>query len=198
MNFSYFYASNTSAMKKKLPPNETKELLQILKTRFEKHKARHKGLEWSKVETKLDASPGKLASLYEMEQTGGEPDVIGFDKTTGEYLFADCSPESPKGRRSLCYDRKALDARKENKPEDSALDRAAAMGIDLLTEEQYRDLQQLGPFDMKTSSWIQTPANIRNLGGALFCDRRYDTVFVYHNGADSYYAARGFRALLRV
>jgi len=186
-------------MKKKLPSEKSKELLGILKTRFEKNKDRHEGLEWAKVQARLEASPEALWSLNEMEQTGGEPDVIDHDKTTGKYLFADCSPESPKGRRSLCYDRKALEERKENKPEGNALDRAAAMGIELLTEQQYRDLQhQLGPFDTKTSSWIQTPAEIRKLGGALFGDRRYDTVFTYHNGAESYYAARGFRGLLRI
>lgn len=185
-------------MKRKLPPDQSLELLQLLKTRFEKNRDRHKVLEWAKVQTRLEASPEGLWSLHEMEKTGGEPDVIDHDKKTGEYLFVDCSPESPKGRRSLCYDRKALDSRKENKPEDNAVEMAAAMGIELLTEEQYRNLQQAGPFDKKTSSWIQTPADIRKLGGALFCDRRYDTVFVYHNGAESYYAARGFRGLLRV
>ncbi|HVU96406.1 MAG TPA: DUF4256 domain-containing protein [Puia sp.] len=186
-------------MKNKLPPVQTKQLFGILKARFEKNAARHRGLDWTKVEAKLEDSPEKLVSLYEMEQTGGEPDVIAYDKKTGEYLFADCSPESPKGRRSLCYDDEALDSRKENKPGGSALGMAAAIGIELLTEQQYRDLQQLlGPFDTKTSSWIQTPAKIRKLGGALFGDHRYDTVFVYHNGAESYYAARGFRGLLRV
>jgi hypothetical protein len=159
---------------------------------------RHQGLEWAKVQAKLEANTEKLWSLNEMESSGGEPDVIGHDKKTGEYIFYDCSVESPKGRRSLCYDRKALDSRKEYKPANSAIDMAAAMGIDILTEEQYRELQQLGEFDTKTSSWIITPANIRKLGGAVFCDRRYDTVFVYHNGADSYYAARGFRGSLRV
>ena len=185
-------------MKKKLPPEQIKALLVILKARFEKHKDRHKGLDWAKLQTKLEAGPEGLWSLNEMEKTGGEPDVIDYDKKTGEYLFIDCCRESPKGRRSLCYDRKALEERKENKPESNVLDRAAAMGIQLLTEEQYRNLQQFGDFDSKTSSWIQTPAEIRKLGGALFCDRRYDTVFTYHNGAESYYAARGFRGLLRV
>lgn len=185
-------------MKKKLSSEQSKQLLQNLKTRFEKHKDRHKGLDWAKVQARLEASPEKMASLQEMENTGGEPDVIDYDKKTDEYLIVDCSAESPKGRRSLCFDRKALDARKENKPEGNALEMAATMGIEMLTEEQYRALQEHGPFDAKSSSWIQTPANIRKLGGALFCDRRYDTVFVYHNGADSYYAARGFRGLLRI
>jgi len=159
---------------------------------------RHKGVDWARVQAKLEASPDKLWSLNEMERTGGEPDVVGFDKKTGEFVFYDCSAESPKGRRSICYDRAALDARKQNKPKDSAIDMADAMGVELLTEEEYRALQKLGEFDTKTSSWVQTPARIRELGGALFCDRRYDTVFLYHNGADSYYAARGFRAVLRV
>lgn len=184
--------------KKELPPAQREELLHTLKTRFEKNKDLHKGIEWKEVETKLEANAEKLWSLHEMERTGGEPDVVDFDKKAGEYIFYDCSPESPKGRRSLCYDRKALDARKENKPANSALDMAAAIGIELLTEEQYRALQQLGTFDTKTSSWIVTPADIRQLGGAVFCDRRYNTVFTYHNGADSYYAARGFRGVLRV
>ena len=159
---------------------------------------RHKGLEWGKVQAKLEVKIEKLWSLYEMERTGGEPDVVGHDKKTGEYVFYDCSAESPKGRRSFCYDREALESRKENKPENNAIDMATAMGIELLTEEQYRELQKLGGFDTKTSSWVKTPPNIRRLGGALFCDRRYDTVFVYHNGAESYYAARGFRGWLRV
>jgi hypothetical protein len=159
---------------------------------------RHKGLEWAKIQAKLQADPEKLRSLNEMETTGGEPDVVGQDKKTGEYIFYDCSAESPKDRRSLCYDREALASRKENKPAGSAIDMAAAMGIELLTEEQYRELQQLGSFDTKTSSWVKTPSNIRKLGGALFCDRRYDTVFLYHNGAESYYAARAFRGSLRV
>jgi hypothetical protein len=186
--------------KKKLAPEQLDELLKTLKNRFEKNMSRHKGLEWSKVQAKLDPIKigGKLWSLNEMEETGGEPDVIGHDKKTGEFIFYDCSSETPKNRRSLCYDREALEKRKENKPADSAMDMAAAMGIELLTEDQYRQLQQLGKFDTKTSSWIITPPNIRKLGGALFCDRRYDTVFVYHNGADSYYAARGFRGSLRV
>lgn len=177
---------------------QREELLGTLKARFEKHMNRHTGLAWANVQAKLEANPEKLRSLSEMERTGGEPDVVGFDKKTGEYVFYDCSAESPKGRRSLCYDRTALEARKEHKPENNALDLAAALGIELLTEEQYRELQTLGNFDLKTSSWVKTPAEIRKLGGALFCDRRYDTVFVYHNGAESYYAARGFRGSLRV
>lgn len=177
---------------------QREELLGTLKARFEKKTNRHPGLAWANVQAKLEANPEKLWSLSEMERTGGEPDVVGFDKETGEYVFYDCSTESPKGRRSLCYDRAALEARKEHKPENNALDLAAALGIELLTEDQYRELQQLGNFDLKTSSWVKTPAEIRKLGGALFCDRRYDTVFVYHNGAESYYAARGFRGSLRV
>jgi hypothetical protein len=173
-------------------------LLAVLKTRFDKNASRHKGIEWVKVQTRLEANAEKLRSLNEMENTGGEPDVVGQDKKTGEYLFYDCSDESPKGRRSTCYDREALDSRKENKPVNNAVDMAAAMGIELLTEEQYRELQKLGEFDIKTSSWVQTPSSIRELGGALFCDRRYNTVFLYHNGAQSYYAARGFRGSLRV
>jgi len=169
-----------------------------LKARFEKNGNRHKGLDWADVQARLEANPEKLWSLYEMERTGGEPDVVGHDKKGGEYLFYDCSAESPKGRRSLCYDREALDERKEFKPENSAIDMANSMGIEILTEEEYRDLQQLGNFDTKTSSWVKTPDNIRKLGGALFCDRRYDQVFLYHNGAQSYYAARGFRAALRI
>ena len=184
--------------KKELSPKQHEELIRALKTRFEKNMNRHKGLEWSKVQTKLEANSEKLWSLNEMERTSGEPDVVGHDKKTGEYIFYDCSDESPKGRRSVCYDREAHEARKEHKPENNAIDMAAAMGIDLLTEEQYRELQQLGNFDLKTSSWVKTPADIRKLGGALFCDRRYDTGFVYHNGAESYYAARGFRGSLRV
>ncbi|HEV3325594.1 MAG TPA: DUF4256 domain-containing protein [Puia sp.] len=190
--------NNMDSPKRKLPPKQLKELLGVLKARFEKNMNRHKGLEWAKLQTKLEANTEKLWSLNEMEITGGEPDVVGYDKKTGEYTFFDCSAESPKERRSLCYDCEALESRKENKPEDNAIDMAAAMNIELLTEEQYRALQQLGNFDMKTSSWIQTPADIRKLGGALFCDRRYGTVFVYHNGAESYYAARGFRGSLRV
>ncbi len=174
------------------------ELLRVLKTRFEQNMHRHKGLKWAEVQDRLEAHPDKLASLYQMENTGGEPDVVGHDAKTGEYLFYDCSPESPKGRRSLCYDREALESRKQFKPADSAMDMAAAMGIELLTEEQYRALQKLGRFDTKTSSWLQTPEAIRKLGGAIFGDRRYDHVFVYHNGAESYYAARGFRGSLRV
>ncbi|HJP91439.1 MAG TPA: DUF4256 domain-containing protein [Pyrinomonadaceae bacterium] len=184
--------------KKRLSPKEREELLGTLKARFEKNMTRHKGLEWAKIQAKLEADPEKLWSLNEMERTGGEPDVVAHDKKTGEYIFYDCSAESPKGRRSVCYDREALDARKEHKPKDSAVDMAAAIGIELLTEEQYRELQKLGDFDTKTSSWVKTPSDVRRLGGALFCDRRYDQVFVYHNGADSYYAARGFRGSLRV
>ena len=185
-------------MKKELSTKQKEELLGILKGRFEKNMNRHKGLEWGNVQARLEASPKKLWSLGEMESTGGEPDVVGFDKKSGEYIFYDCSAESPKGRRSICYDREALEARKEHKPKDSAMNVAAAMGVELLTEEQYRELQKLGEFDLKTSSWIATPPDIRKLGGALFCDRRYNTVFVYHNGADSYYGARGFRGSLRV
>ena len=185
-------------MKKELSPEQREELLRALKARFEKNMNRHKGLEWAKARAKLEANIDKLWSLNEMERTGGEPDVVGFDKKTGEYIFYDCSAESPKGRRSVCYDREGLEARKAFKPEDDAIDLAAAMGIELLTEEQYRELQKLGNFDTKTSSWVKTPSAIRKLGGALFCDRRYDTVFVYHNGAESYYAARAFRASLRV
>ena len=184
--------------RKTLSPEQREELLGALKARFENNMNRHKGLEWAKVKAKLDAKMEKLWSLSEMERTGGEPDVVGHDKKTGEYIFFDCSPESPKGRRSFCYDREALESRKEHKPKDNAMDMAAAMGIELLTEEQYRELQKLGNFDTKTSSWVKTPSDIRKLGGALFCDRRYDTVFVYHNGAESYYAARAFRGSLRV
>uniref|UniRef100_UPI00406C5CCD DUF4256 domain-containing protein n=1 Tax=Paenibacillus sp. FSL M8-0142 TaxID=2954525 RepID=UPI00406C5CCD len=183
---------------RELSPEQREELLQTLKARFEKNMNRHPGLEWADVQAKLEANPEKLWSLHEMEETGGEPDVVGHDGKTGEYIFYDCSAESPKGRRSVCYDREALESRKEHKPKSSAVEMAAAMGIELLTEEQYRELQQLGNFDMKTSSWVITPERIRRLGGALFCDRRYDTVFVYHNGAESYYAARGFRGSLRV
>src|SRR5436190_19916652 len=181
-----------------LSKKQREELLRTLKTRFEKNMDRHKNLEWAKVQAKLEANAAKLWSLNEMERTGGDPDVVGHDGKTGEYIFYDCSAESPKDRRSLCYDREALDSRKENKPKDSATNMAAAMGIELLTEEQYRELQKFGSFDTKTSSWIKTPSNIRKLGGALFCDRRYATVFVYHNGAESYYAARAFRGSLRV
>lgn len=185
-------------MKKELSSKQREELLSTLKTRFEQHKHRHKGMEWAEIQAKIETDAGKLWSLNEMEKTGGEPDVVAYDKKTGEFIFYDCSAESPKGRRSFCYDGQAFASRKENKPDNSALDAAAAMGIELLTEEQYRGLQQLGNFDTKTSSWVKTPANIRKLGGALFCDRRYDTVFLYHNGAESYYAARGFRGSLRV
>ena len=177
---------------------QREEILNALQVRFEKNRNRHAGLAWPEVQAKLEASAEKLWSLQEMERTGGEPDVIGRDKKTGEYLFYDCSAESPKGRRSLCYDREALDSRKEAKPKDNAVGMAAAMGIEVLTEEQYRELQNLGEFDTKTSSWVKTPSHIRKLGGALFCDRRFDTVFVYHNGAESYYAARGFRGWLKV
>jgi hypothetical protein len=177
---------------------QLEELLRTLKVRFEKNMNRHQGVEWATVQAKLEANAEKLWSLSEMERTGGEPDVVGHDKRAGEYVFCDCSAESPKERRSLCYDREALDARKENKPKGSAIDMAATMGIELLTEEQYRGLQKLGKFDTKTSSWVKTPSAIRKLGGALFCDRRYDTVFVYHNGAESYYAARAFRGALKV
>jgi|SRR3990167_2115520 len=187
---------NTS--KKKLSPKQTEQLLKTLKARFEKNMNRHKGISWTKVEKKLKSKPEKLWSINEMGRTGGEPDVVDHDKKTGEYIFYDCSTESPAGRRSLCYDRKALESRKEHKPKNNALGIAADMGIELLTEEQYRALQKLGDFDTKTSSWVKTPSEIRKLGGALFCDRRYDTVFVYHNGAESYYAARGFRGWLRV
>ncbi len=185
-------------MKKDLKAKEREELLKTLKARFEKNVSRHKGLEWAKVQAKLEAKTEKLWSLNEMERTGGEPDVIGHDKKTGEYIFYDCSAETPKGRRSVCYDREALESRKEHKPKNSALDMATAMGIELLTEDQYRELQKLGEFDLTTSSWVITPSDIRKLGGALFCDRRYDHVFVFHNGADSYYAARAFRGVLRV
>jgi hypothetical protein len=181
-----------------LSARERDELLRVLKTRFERHGERHPNVRWADVEARLSAASGKLRSLAEMERTGGEPDVIGHDATTGEFVFVDCAPESPKGRRSLCYDRKAWESRKEHRPAGNALDLAAAIGVELLTEQEYRDLQKVGEFDTKTSSWIETPESIRKLGGALFGDRRYDTVFVYHNGAESYYAARGFRGLLRV
>jgi hypothetical protein len=186
------------AVKNKLSATEQKELLNILQTRFEKNTTRHKEIEWDKVCAKLEANAGKLYTLNEMENTGGEPDVVGFDKKTGEYIFFDCAPESPAGRRSVCYDRAALASRKEHKPKNSALDMANEMGAAILTEEEYRILQQLGTFDCKTSSWVATPADIRKLGGALFCDRRYNTVFLYHNGAESYYAARGYRSSVRV
>ena len=190
--------SKTNRNKKVLSPEQRAELLTELKARFEKNTNRHKGLDWAKVQAKLEANPEKLWSLNEMDRTGGEPDVVGHDKKTGEYIFYDCSAESPRGRRSLCYDREALEARKEHKPENSAIDMASAMGIEILTEEQYRDLQKPGDFDTKTSSWVKTPSDIRRLGGAIFCDRRYGSVFTYHNGAESYYAARGFRGSLRV
>jgi hypothetical protein len=188
----------TMENKKQLSPEQRKVLLSLLKARFEKNINRHAGIEWAVVQIRLEADVEKLWSLNEMENTGGEPDVVGFDSLTGEYLFYDCSAESPKGRRSICYDHAALESRKEFKPENSAMKMASTMGIELLNEQQYRDLQKLGNFDLKTSSWIVTPPEIRKLGGALFCDRRYNTVFVYHNGAESYYAARGFRGLLKV
>ena len=182
----------------KYPQNSVRNCSGLLKARFERYMNRHQGVEWAKVQARLDANPEKLWSLSEMERTGGEPDVVGQDKKTGEYIFYDCAAESPKDRRSLCYDREALDSRKENKPKGNAIDAAAAMGIELLTEEQYRELQKMGNFDTKTSSWVKTPSDVRKLGGALFCDRRFNTVFVYHNGAESYYAARAFRGWLRV
>jgi hypothetical protein len=185
-------------MKRELSDKQRQELLKTLKARFEKNMDRHMRVDWAKVQARLEAAPAKLWSLNEMESTSGEPDVVACDKKTGEYIFYDCSPESPAGRRSFCYDRKALDSRKENKPKNNAVDAAAEMGVELLTEEEYRELQKHGNFDMKTSSWIKTPAEIRKLGGAVFCDRRYDTVFLYHNGAESYYAVRGFRGSLRV
>lgn len=192
--------SKSKSNKKELSAEQIETLLDLLKTRFEKNMARHKGLKWVDVEAKLKATKGqaKLWSLLQMEETGGEPDVVGYDKKTGEYVFYDCSAESPKERRSVCYDPEALESRKEHKPKNSALGMAAAMGIEILAEEQYRELQKVGVFDTKTSSWILTPANIRELGGSLFCDRRYDHVFVYHNGAESYYGARGFRGALKV
>ena len=183
---------------KDMKANQREELLRTLKARFEKNMNRHKGLDWVKVQAKLEANTEKLWSLNEMERTGGEPDVVGYDKAAGEYVFYDCAAESPKGRRSVCYDHQALEARKEFKPKDSAMHMAGTMGIELLTEEQYRELQKLGNFDATTSSWVKTPSDIRKLGGAIFCDRRYDTVFVYHNGAESYYGARAFRGSLRV
>lgn len=183
---------------KKLSPEQAEALLNVLQERFEKNMARHKGLKWSDVAAKLEANPAKLYSLDEMEETGGEPDVIGQDKKTGEFIFCDCSAESPKGRRSTCYDHQALESRKEHKPANSAIAMTQAMGIEILTEEQYRGLQELGNFDTKTSSWVFTPPDVRKLGGAVFCDRRYNTVFYYHNGAESYYAARGFRGMLKV
>ena len=187
-----------NSSKKEFPTEQRDELLRALKARFEKNMNRHNGLEWAKVQAKLEANPEKLWSLHQMESTGGEPDVVGHDEKTGEYIFYDCSAESPQGRRNVCYDREALESRKEFKPKDTAMDMAAAMGIEILTEEQYRELQKLGNFDTKTSSWLKTPSEIRKLGGAIFADRRYDHVFVYHNGAESYYSARGFRSSLRV
>ena len=189
---------NITGNKKQLSPKQREELLAALKARFEKNLNRHKGLDWAKIQAKLEASAEKLWSLNEMERIGGEPDVVGHDNKTGEYIFFDCSAESPKGRTSLCYDREALDSRKEFKPKNNVMDMAAAMGVELLTEEQYFELQKLGEFDAKTSSWVKTPAGIRNLGGALYCDRRYGRVFVGHNGAQSYYGGRGFRGSLRV
>lgn len=186
------------ANKKELSLDQCEELMEALKDRFEKNMDRHKGLEWAKVKAKLEANTEKLWSLNEMEATGGEPDVVGYDNKTDEYIFYDCSAESPKGRRSVCYDNEALESRKEHKPKSSAIDMANSMGVELLNEEQYRELQKLGNFDAKTSSWVMTPSNIRKLGGAIFCDKRYDTVFVYHNGAESYYSSRGFRGALRV
>jgi hypothetical protein len=190
--------NNINSNKKELSPEQREELLRTLKARFEKNMSRHKGLEWTKVQAKLEADTEKLWSLHEMERTGGEPDVVGQDTKTGEYSFYDCSAESPKDRRNVCYDREALESRKEFKPKDTAMDMAAAMGIEILTEEQYRELQKLGNFDTKTSSWLKTPSEIRKLGGAIFADRRYDHVFVYHNGAESYYGSRAFRGSLRV
>lgn len=186
------------SIKNKFSPDEQSKLINILKTRFEKNSVRHENIKWEDVQKKLESNPDKLWSLNEMERTEGEPDVVGYDKKSNEYLFFDCSAESPKGRRSLCYDRKALDSRKENKPANSAIDLANEIGIEILDEEQYRHLQSLGNFDLKTSSWVKTPEDIRKLGGAVFCDKRYNTVFLYHNGAESYYAARGFRGSLKV
>jgi hypothetical protein len=191
-------SKTNSGNKKDLSADQREKLLGALKARFEKNMNRHKGLDWAKVRQKLEAHPEKMWSLSEMERTGGEPDVVGQDKKTGEYIFYDCCEQSPEGRRSLCYDREALEARKEHKPKDSAMNMAGNMGIELLSEEQYRELQKLGEFDTKRSSWVKTPTGIRKLGGALFCDRRFDTVFVYHNGAESYYANRGFRGVLMV
>ncbi len=188
----------TKTVSKELCPRQREELISVLKGRFEKNMNRHKGLDWAKVQARLEANADKLWSLEEMERTGGEPDVVGLDKKSGNFVFFDCSAETPKGRTSVCYDREGLESRKEHRPKDTAVDMAAAMGIELLTEEQYRELQKLGEFDLKTSSWVKTPADIREHGGALFCDRRYGQVFVYHNGAQSYYAVRGFRGVLRV
>jgi hypothetical protein len=190
--------TNMKSNKKKLSAGQQEELLKALKNRFEKNMNRHKGIEWTKVKAKLEANAEKLWSLNEMENTGGEPDVVGYDKKTGEYIFYDCSAESPNGRRSFCYDHEALESRKEHKPKNSAVEMATDMGIEVLTKEEYQGLQKLGNFDTKTSSWVKTPADIRKLGGAIFCDRRYNTVFTYHNGAESYYAARGFRGSLRI
>jgi hypothetical protein len=190
--------NHTKEMKKELSKEQHTELLKVVKSRFEKNMNRHKSLDWAKVEAKLKADPQKQWSLNEMERTGGEPDVVEIDRKTGEYIFYDCSPETPKDRRNICYDREALDSRKENKPRDSALDMAASIGIEILSEEQYRELQKLGSFDTKTSSWLKTPEDIRKLGGAIFADRRYNAVFIYHNGAESYYGARGLRGSLRV
>ena len=190
--------NNTQSISRELTPEQSEELFKTLKDRFEKNMQRHQGLEWAKVQAKLQANTDKLWSLYQMETTGGEPDIVSYNERTDEYIFYDCSAESPKGRRNVCYDREALDARKQFKPPTNAIEMAASMGIELLTEEQYRELQQLGKFDTKTSSWIKKPAAIRKLGGALFCDRRYNHVFVYHNGAESYYAARGFRGCLQI
>ena len=190
--------SNIKSIKKKLPAGRSEELLKTLRSRFEKNMKRHKDLDWAKVQAKLEANAESLWSLNEMEETGGEPDVVGFDKKTGEYIFYDCAAESPKGRRSICYDQEALDSRKEHKPKDSAIAMATEMGIDILTEEEYRQLQKLGEFDTKTSSWVKTPDEIRELGGGLYCDRRYNHVFLGHNGAESYYGARGFRGSIRV
>jgi len=190
--------AKTSKDPQELSARQREDLLAMLQVRFEKNMRRHQGIAWAGVHAKLQANSARLWSLYQMERTGGEPDVVGFDRKSGEYIFYDCSAESPKDRRSLCYDRAALDSRKENKPRGSATDMAASLGVELLTEEQYRELQALGEFDVKTSSWVRTPAHIRQLGGALFCDRRFDTVFLYHNGAESYYAARGFRGSLKI
>jgi hypothetical protein len=190
--------NNSTGNKMRLSPERREELFRVLKARFEKHMHRHSGLQWAKVQAKLEANAEKLWSLHEMEKTGGEPDVVDHDNKTGEFIFYDCSAESPKGRTSVCYDREGLESRKEHRPETSAMDMAVAMGIELLTEEQYRELQKLGEFDTKTSSWVKTPSDIRKLGGALFCDRRYGHVFVYHNGAQSYYGGRGFRGWLKV
>ena len=198
MNAIIMRKSSITGSKKELSPEQRRQLFSVLKAQFEKNMNRHKGLDWAAIQAKLEASAEKLWSISEMEKTGGEPDVVGQDKKTGEYVFHDCSAESPSGRVNVCYDREALDARKENKPKTSALDMATAMRIEILTEKEYRELQELGEFDTKSSSWVQTPANIRSLGGALFCDRRYDHVFLYHNGADSYYARRGFRGSLRI